>query len=334
MSLNEETASWEASQRQMIAQDLDLLQQFQVLKYINMGLLAVLVYDYFITLNLEKERIWTLRWKLPKILFMINRYFLPPFLFFDGISNVLHVGQKTCDARLFTYIPTFPANMTVGLLLMLRVFALYENSKYMARYLIFQYIAQFGTCTVLTVIIVLKTRSIAGEDVFTGCILTLPEGYYLSWLSFLFFEVILVFLTVYKCREYGNFSPTTKILATDSLVYFASVTAVLVFNISYTSNHRLLGITLTLPTNICASIAATRLTLNIRSITMGQALETFAQQSRFIPTIIFRDADTVSYGREVVIELEELPREDEDKLPREDEDKLPGEDEDKLDQFL
>ena len=32
-----------------------------------------------------------------------------------------------CDVRLFTYLPTFPANMTVTLLLILRVLALCES---------------------------------------------------------------------------------------------------------------------------------------------------------------------------------------------------------------
>ena len=35
MSLNGETTSWEESQRRLIAQDADLLQNFQILKYIN-----------------------------------------------------------------------------------------------------------------------------------------------------------------------------------------------------------------------------------------------------------------------------------------------------------
>ena len=39
-------------------------------------------------------------------------------------------------------------------------------------------------------------QGIAGQDVFTGCILTLPEGYYLSWLSFLVFESELFPITV------------------------------------------------------------------------------------------------------------------------------------------
>ena len=35
MPLNGETASWEESQRQLIAQDPDLLHSFQVIKYVN-----------------------------------------------------------------------------------------------------------------------------------------------------------------------------------------------------------------------------------------------------------------------------------------------------------
>ena len=35
MSIDGETASWEESQRQLIAQNINLLQSFQTLKYIN-----------------------------------------------------------------------------------------------------------------------------------------------------------------------------------------------------------------------------------------------------------------------------------------------------------
>ena len=54
--------------------------------------------------------------------------------------------------------------------------------------------------------------------------------------------------------------------------------------------------------------------MNIRSITMGEALDTLAQQSRIIPTIIFRSSNsqgtTDSEAPIVTIELEELPDED------------------------
>lgn len=94
-------------------------------------------------------------------------------------------------------------------------------------------------------------------------------------------SVILVVLSLYKCREYGAFSPTlvhyltiilatntfiivnsTKILARDSTTYFVSMTGayhsststytliqsstgVLVFNLVYARRHTLLSTTLT-----------------------------------------------------------------------------------------
>jgi len=190
----------------------------------------------------------------------------------------------------------------------------------MARYLIIQFIAQSVIFVILVGVILSKTRSIAGLDVFTGCLLSLPNGYYLSWILLLVCETILVILAVYKCRQYGDFSPTTKIIARDSIVYFVSVTAMLIFNIFFTRSHILLGTILTLPTNICASIAAARLTMNIRSITMGQALETLAQESRIVTgtAVMFHGDESISYrmGEDSeppfrdVTESEELPQHD------------------------
>ena len=82
---------------------------------------------------------------------------------------------------------------------------------------------------------------------------------------------------------------------------------------------------LKIPFLLFCDVQAARLTMNIRSITMGGALETLAQQSRFIPVMMFRDPHIVSYDTEVepdVVELDDLPHHDED-----------DEDDDDLDQF-
>lgn len=44
--------------------------------------------------------------------------------------------------------------------------------------------------------------------------------------------------------------------------------------------------------------------MNLRSVTMGRAMETLAQQTRIVPTIMFRSSESVSYG---MGELEEPP---------------------------
>lgn len=71
-----------------------------------------------------------------------------------------------------------------------------------------------------------------------------------------------------------------------------------------------------IPSLFC-NVQAARLTMNIRSLTMGEALDSLAQQSRVLPTIVFRNPQSVSHGMEEephVIELEELGDQDEDNL--------------------
>lgn len=58
--------------------------------------------------------------------------------------------------------------------------------------------------------------------------------------------------------------------------------------------------------------------MNVRSITMGKALESLAQQSRIVPTMLFRVPQNVGHGMEDAfqdgMELEELPQQNEDNL--------------------
>jgi len=102
----------------------------------------------------------------------------------------------------------------------------------------------------------------------------------------------LVLYIVYDATHRRNI----KILAQDSIVYFVGITGVLVCSLVYTRNHILLGTALTMPASVLACIAAARLSMNIRSLSMDIALSTLAYQSRFLPTLLFRGPESVSYG--------------------------------------
>ncbi|KAF8801479.1 hypothetical protein BYT27DRAFT_7198278, partial [Phlegmacium glaucopus] len=314
--INGETTDWEASQLELIAKNDKLLHSFQTWKYINLGLLAVLIYDYCLTFNLERTRIWTLRWRLPKFLFMVNRYFLPPIFLFEGFSNVIHVGQNRCDARIFTLVHSFLTIMMVEIMLMIRVLALYANSKSMAFCLMIQFFVQSLVRVIFAAFTLPRIRSIAGGDVFTGCIIDVPDWAYLSWLHPLIIETILVIMVIYKCREYESFTPTIKILSRDSVVYFISIAALLFFNFFYARQHKLLFSVLSQPTSTLACIAAARLSMNIRSISIEQAFSTVARHGRAIPTLLFRGPKSITtYETEghaavpdIVEEPDEIPR--------------------------
>ncbi|KAF9000469.1 hypothetical protein BDQ17DRAFT_674894 [Cyathus striatus] len=67
------------------------LQRFKSIKYIYLGLLTLLFYDHLITFDVEVVRIWTLNWRVPKYLFIMNRYVIPLILLYYFIlRNDLH----------------------------------------------------------------------------------------------------------------------------------------------------------------------------------------------------------------------------------------------------
>ncbi|KIM45646.1 hypothetical protein M413DRAFT_24800 [Hebeloma cylindrosporum] len=242
-------SSWEDAQRQLIAENPHLLKLFQDLKYANVALLTILVYDHLLTLDLEIKRIWTyvslngvlcasalntsdalrLPWRLPKVLFILNRYVFPPFLFFEGFSNTkFGAGVKVlkiCQAKQYTNFPTFVFIMTVELMLILRVLALYGNSQGYRE----------------------ASYSLAA---FT----TLRDKIFLHG----FQDCLLIGLTIHKCLKFrlGEFPPSIQVLARDSVIYFVSITAILAFNTFYSIfGERLLAPSLVLPSGVATSIA-------------------------------------------------------------------------------
>ncbi|KAF8149367.1 hypothetical protein B0H34DRAFT_679173 [Crassisporium funariophilum] len=182
-----------------------------------------------------------------------------------------------CVAKKYTAWPTVLSIMTVELMLILRVLALYGNTKPIARLLTALYALQMVVWSVLSILILVNVRPIPGKGLYSGCLYHAPYFSYSGWLPGLMFESILIVLTIHRSRQFGAFTPTLKVLARDSVVYFFSITGVLLFNVLYTSfGKKLLAPSLILPSSVLTSIAAARLTMNIRAFTMDEALATLA----------------------------------------------------------
>ncbi|KAF8145304.1 hypothetical protein K438DRAFT_2028821 [Mycena galopus ATCC 62051] len=55
-------------------QDNTITQYHQVVRYMHISSVAILVFDYALTFNLEVSLIWGSKWSLPKVLFLLSRY--------------------------------------------------------------------------------------------------------------------------------------------------------------------------------------------------------------------------------------------------------------------
>lgn len=222
--VGEDGGSWEDNELASIAKNRYLLDLFQTVKYIDIALLTILLYDHCLTFELERRRIWTLSWKLPKCLFLFNRYILPPLFIFEVFSNLMQVGHRICDVRIYTLIPLSAAVLIVELMFILRVLALYGNSPRLARYLVIQLFVHWVIGgSIFASFVLPSTKSIIGYDIFTGCLYEAPSWTALTWMPFLVIESILVILALYKCRKYGQLTPTVMILARDSVLYFITI---------------------------------------------------------------------------------------------------------------
>ncbi|KAF9644435.1 hypothetical protein BDM02DRAFT_948517 [Thelephora ganbajun] len=66
---------------------LKMANQAYVVAYVTAVCATTLLYDYALTLGEEITRMWTLRFSIPKCLFLINRYLVIPMLVFNGIAS-------------------------------------------------------------------------------------------------------------------------------------------------------------------------------------------------------------------------------------------------------
>jgi len=57
--------------------------------YIVLAFLMLMVYDHLLTFDKEVEWIWTLKWRLPKFLFLINNYAISPLIILTCIAYTI-----------------------------------------------------------------------------------------------------------------------------------------------------------------------------------------------------------------------------------------------------
>jgi len=114
---------------------ISLFSKTQTVNWLAVAFLTLLLYDHLITLDKEVEWIWTLRWRLPKVIFIVNRYIISSLILLYGISSFMFpVTLPFCRffGQLYLYLPVLNFG-TAELLIIVRVCALYGHSKLVTR---------------------------------------------------------------------------------------------------------------------------------------------------------------------------------------------------------
>jgi len=186
--------------------------------------LVFLWYDYSLTFDAEVKLVWNHRWSLGKALFILNRYFGLVTILFD--VTVFFSGSLTdqfCKRFSSWHGVSNLLGVLIGqLILMARVYAVYNRNKKVLAVLAALFVAQVACLPlVLHVGNYIGTATIPG---LTGCYASSrPALYFLVTFPSLIYDTILCLLMVYqawKIYKDGSNYPLMTVLIRDSVLYF------------------------------------------------------------------------------------------------------------------
>ncbi|CAK5284960.1 unnamed protein product [Mycena citricolor] len=236
---------------------------------------TLIVYDYLLTLDWEVARYWGTPFSWPTFFYYLNRY-----LTLLGNSSILvdYVwGGQLTPAKIAAYVMSsrrrwFSDEIIVGIMLVLRTYALYERSiRALAAMLIF---AAAVLAIAIWATIVAPDTNQAALQLFSGCNFGTPHiaGVYLAiaWSCVTAFDALIFGMTVARVltRPVHSRRPGAdlfSVMLRDGAVYFAFMTLMNVANVLVLILGSDFGReTVTTLTNAFSSLAITRLMLSLR----------------------------------------------------------------------
>jgi len=252
----------------------------------------MLVYDHFLTFSQEVERIWKQRISVASFLFLFNRYGTPiQFIILLDAFHDPHWTKKVCNKFVIFEGAATVTLMSVGQLIMiLRVFAVYERNRYIFAFLITLWFLQ----VVISAVGLHTGFAVPLPTGLTGCILTGKSALFPSlWIAPLITDSAIFFLTIYRTKRYLRFyhksaSPTITVLIRDGALYFLLIFLANLMNtlIYFLAEPDLKAIGASF-SQLLTSTMISRLVLNLRSASSSHTRHTSDKSQQYRTGITF-----------------------------------------------
>ncbi|KAJ7886802.1 hypothetical protein B0H14DRAFT_2696799 [Mycena olivaceomarginata] len=238
--------------------------------FLNLVAFALLYYEYFITLELEVSRFWGLRLNVPNVLFFANRY----GMLLGTIPIVVQYFWTTeptphKHAILHVYHEWFAVvtQTIIGVMLILRTYALYERNKRVLGLMVFVSLGVIGTSawSIIAGPVAKPGDEVLQLDLYIGCSsgisFSQSIGLASAWGGMGLFDSTIFILTLYKAlsRRTPGLDLVTVLLrdGTNLIILLVNVANILTY-VPYTR-----GAPTTLA-NIISSIMISRLNFHLR----------------------------------------------------------------------
>ncbi|PAV15067.1 hypothetical protein PNOK_0962000 [Pyrrhoderma noxium] len=203
-----------------------VLQDVKILSYIGAGTLALLVFDWFLTIDEEISLVWPSGWALPKILYFLNRYpvFVDPILL---IYTLGYGSDSNICVTLFRIEGAFTAFgfITAQIILGMRTWAIWERRLGITVYIVSTFLAALFV-DLFFLVKYLRGVSYLTTNPLGGCLLQFDNRIvFVCFCVVIFTETSMLLLLVLKAHQHFQISKSTLMVRmfNDGVVYFSYI---------------------------------------------------------------------------------------------------------------
>ncbi|TFK51893.1 hypothetical protein OE88DRAFT_1484003 [Heliocybe sulcata] len=210
---------------------LELVKDIRLIRLSQLTATLVALYDHLITLDQEVDLIWSKRWSLSKVLFVVNRYLGGAVLLTEAVVFLKGDMSDNVSHNFFVFQGWASACVVwaMQVIMQLRVMAMYGHSKSLWIMLSSCFVAEVAAMGVILgmtyKVIIVAAEPLPGIAICTP--IGIPDYFFAFWIPIVAFEFILFALVLYQgawhAMESGNgWGPTSlmNILVRDSFMYF------------------------------------------------------------------------------------------------------------------
>jgi len=211
-----------------------------------LGAFALVIYDYFLTLEDEVKYVWKQKPSLGRTLFFLIRYYTIVLVLFDVLQ--IHLYASPGFANTYRCVLIDPVTRLAGAIslwvveiyMQLRIFALYNRSRKVAIFNAVVFIISIGLFIWLMVLNALRRAAMIAPAIhlpLPGCPTINGGLQWALWIPPSIFELLLFGFALQKAvassaariKLNGRFSLTAVLLG-DNILYFINITILLILN--------------------------------------------------------------------------------------------------------
>lgn len=209
-----------------------IAQSLLAAKMVSLSACITLFYDIAITIGDEVEHIWLKpKYTRMTILWALNRYITPLGFIVIMVSFHEPWSKSVCDRYvLFPEALKLVNSFGVGLVFIIRLFAIYNQSRAMLLFGSFLLAAELGT----KIWAFTDGTRLDLPDGFVGCILVgrTSSRFVFSWIAELFFDSAMFILTLWRTIAYnnalnnGSTKSLMRLIQRDGIAYYATISII------------------------------------------------------------------------------------------------------------